>query len=106
VSNEIEKRIRHVGDWRPQVVTGLQNIIAAYDKLTGRIDTFKDTEVDMEAVKVALHKLMDKRVKNYDSSFLPIVPVNRKEDRGTDAWTVLNVIQENLIRGGLTYQTI
>jgi hypothetical protein len=82
VSNEIEKRIRHVGDWRPQVITGLQNIIAAYDKLTGRIDTFKDTEVDMNVVKVVL-----------------------QEDRGTDAWTVLNVIQENLIRGGLTYKT-
>lgn len=35
----------------------------------------------------------------------PLLKVRRTEDTGSDLWTCLNVVQENLIRGGVGYQT-
>lgn len=95
-------RVRHTQrgvDQLPQVIEQLPLKIAAF---RDNIQFLQSTEVnEMQAGEIAL-ELFD-RVKHTRKISNPesLLFVRRQNDTGMDAWTLANVLQENLIRGGM-----
>ena len=94
-------RVRHSGnDFDDRLIVAINHIVAQAHKLTESIDKMKSkiltgSEI-MAFQREALQKRLGADVK-IDSFF---IPTHREEDKAQDLFTVMNVIQENLIRGG------
>jgi len=95
--------IRHTGDVVDDVIEGVYEIVKETPKLIERVGDYRTTDVSgREALALANAALELK----YEPGQAPIVPEQliaprRAEDRGTDLWSRINVVQENLLRGGL-----
>lgn len=94
-------KIRHSGaDFDERLIQGINFIVAQANKLTDSIDKMKSTQLSSADIlkfqRQALQNRLGDDVK-LDSFF---VPVQREEDNKTDLFTVMNVVQEALIRGG------
>lgn len=94
-------RVRHSGnDFDERLIVAINFIVAQAEKLTASIDRLKTkTFSEAEAVdfqREALQKRLGNNVKIESFS----MPIYRSEDRKLDLFTVMNVVQENLIRGG------
>lgn len=93
-------RVRHSGnDFDDRLIVAINFIVAQAEKLTASIDKLKAkvlTEAEVLAFqREALQKrLGDVKIESFS------MPIHRNEDTATDLFTVMNVVQENLIRGG------
>lgn len=98
-------------DLMAQVMLELDDMDTPIKQLTKRVD-------DMSAFKVGLADriaLADAAVKarwegDRDASFVTdmrqqLLRTRRSDDRADDLYTVMNVIQENALRGGMTYMS-
>jgi hypothetical protein len=105
-SNVVEPiRIKHSGnDFEDRLIAGINNIVAQAEKVSQSIDKLKarvlsDAEIkafQREAVEWRLKDKLSENGKIEDFTF----PTYRTEDTAQDLFTVMNVVQENLIRGG------
>jgi hypothetical protein len=101
-SNIIEPvRVRHSGnDFDDRLIVAINHIVAQAHKLTESIDKMKSKVLTGSEIasfqREALQKRLGADVK-IDSFF---IPTHRAEDNAQDLFTVMNVVQENLIRGG------
>lgn len=101
-SNIIEPvRVRHSGnDFDDRLIVAINHIVAQAHKLTESIDKMKSKVLTGSEIasfqREALQKRLGADVK-IDSFF---IPTHRTEDNAQDLFTVMNVVQENLIRGG------
>jgi len=95
--------IRHTGDVVDEVINGVYEIVQETPRLIERVGEYRGTRVgDREALALANAALELK----YEQGQAPIAPEQliaprRAEDHGTDLWSRINVVQENLLRGGL-----
>lgn len=94
-------RIRHSGsDFDQRLIIAINHIVAQAEKLTRSIDLMKSvklSDVDILSFqRQALQNRLGDDVKIESFS----VPVQREEDKANDLFTVMNVVQEALIRGG------
>lgn len=95
--------VRHIGskDLLNEVLNVSTQVIAQAPKALEQINRFKAVELS------DLHRFgFAQRAAALHSSSLEIKPerllqVRRSHDRGSDLWKTLNVVQENLIRGGI-----
>lgn len=96
-------RIRHTGNVVGEVIEGSYRVLDSLNDVNNRIDLFKSTQLttaDQLAFAQAAQVLRwDEKAPLRDSSQL--LSARRREDKKADAWTTFNVVQENLIRGGL-----
>lgn len=94
-------RVRHSGnDFDDRLIVAINFIVAQAEKLTESIERLKSKTLTGAEIRAfqreALQTRLGADVKIEDFFF----PVNRDEDKAQDLFTVLNVVQESLIRGG------
>lgn len=102
-------KVAHTGDpvselnsLIPRLVAQQQSLIDTVKMMQAR--TVSPIELAQFATNVAQLRLA--QTENVSKIYAaPLLKVRRIEDNTSDLWTVLNVVQENLIRGGVGYQT-
>ena len=101
-----EVRIKHSGDATGQVIQGCIDILEQMPGVSASVKEMQALELSLddqlEFARTALTLRYD------DVALSPITPQqvlvpHRAADTGHDLWTVLNRVQENLIRGGVRY---
>lgn len=111
-------KVRHVGDSvMTKVFESMQKIQSQTLKLGDDIERFTakqltQDEIQNFASQVALELVPKIKDVNQPSGVIieslkpqDLLRVRREADQGTDLWSVLNVIQENALNGGLRYQS-
>lgn len=100
-------RVRHVGEIMPQVLNAAQNIQISASKLNDEILELSDRRLSQnESVQFAndIGKiLVGKRDDLLQIDTTGLLQRNRSEDQQDDAFTILNVIQENALNGNIKY---
>lgn len=96
--------VRHTGDVVGRVIEGAYEIVADLPQAATRIGLYRDITLnEREATQLATAAL---QLRYPTPEAAPITAdqllrPRRHEDRAPDLWTRLNVIQENLLQGGL-----
>jgi len=109
--NLFSHTIKHVGqNFYEQVDEAIVQIMRSAKKLEKVINKFKakilsDTEIALFAEHCYTEKLKTEKKLFYIDLDQSIIP-RRFGDQAKDLWTVLNVIQERIIRGGIRYATL
>ncbi|MDF1875207.1 DUF932 domain-containing protein [Sulfurimonas sp. SAG-AH-194-I05] len=96
-------KIKHLGERENDVANAVANITAIKPKLMQNIQTLEAielTEVEQESfARSSIPLRFDKHLQvNHTDLLIP----HRDEDTKDDLYTVLNVIQENLLRGNIS----
>ena len=95
-------KIKHLGDRDNDVATAIDNITKIKSKLMNKINQFESIELSQgekeSFAKSSIPLRFDKHLEIEHNDLL--IP-NRDEDTKDDLYTVLNVIQENLLRGNI-----
>jgi len=97
-------RVRHRGDVIADVVQAALEISGRFDALAAAVDRMERTrldrlqQLDFAAEAVALRFPKDPPGAVEPSRFLV---ARRSEDLGNDLWRTFNVVQENLLQGGI-----
>ncbi len=102
-----EVKVRHSGRAIDDVVEGAYRVLDDAPRVTDQVSRFRSinlNEGERLALATAAHEL---RFEAREGSQVPIAAdrllhTRRTEDRQSDLWTAFNVVQENVIRGGLT----
>jgi hypothetical protein len=93
-------RVRHSGnDFDERLIVAINHIVAQAHKLTESIDKMKATLLSDSEILAFQREALQKRLGDAKIESFSM-PVHRNEDTATDLFTVMNVVQENLIRGG------
>jgi hypothetical protein len=103
------RRYRHTDpDIMSKIMLDLQDIDEHTKRLTARINDMRNYNTTIgERIALADAAINERygteSVSDYADMRKNALYVRRAEDSDTDLYTVLNVVQENIIRGGLTY---
>lgn len=105
-----EVRIRHSGDVVGRVIEGAYEVVKEFDRVRESTDAMKSVSLtDGDQMKFARAALVAKYGENehgaYPITETQILVPRRAADVGQDLWRTFNVVQENLIRGGLSART-
>jgi len=96
-------KIKHLGDRENDVATAVSNITAIKPTLMKKIQTLESielTKLEQESfARLSIPLRFDKHLQvNHTDLLIP----HRDEDTKNNLYTVLNVIQENLLRGNIS----
>lgn len=101
--------VSHRGNVVDEVVTAALNIAERFESLAGHVERmehrqlFKDEQIDFAGQALGL-RFEDATQAGMQPSAL--LAVRRVDDAGSDLWSVLNRVQENLLRGGLSRRSV
>ena len=101
-------RIAHRGDIVDEVVTSALEMSERFGVLAGQVDRMEHRLLKKdEQIQFAERALAIRFPEPSQSGIQPeqLLTCRRVEDLGSDLWTCLNKIQENLLRGGLSRRT-
>lgn len=113
-------KVRHVGDVMPKVFDALTKIQSQTEKMRDDIDRFSAKQLTQNEIHAFARQvasaLIPKTIQDIDGQTssgviletvkpLDLLRVKRGDDQGQDLWTILNVIQENALNGGLRYMS-
>jgi hypothetical protein len=101
-------RIRHTGNVDDELSKGIDTLVAQCDKLIESIKKMKARTLSDDEIEKFKRKALAFRIDSDDKSKQIVdftFPIHRVEDKGNDLFTIFNVVQENLIRGGATVRT-
>jgi hypothetical protein len=98
-------RVKHSGDVIPSVIEGCNHILARLPEASEAVAEMNALQLsapEQQAFAAAALQL------RYDSGEAPIqsaelLTLKRREDSAPTLWNTLNTVQENVIRGGLSY---
>ncbi len=93
--------IRHSGDVVQRVIDATSEVVREIPRISSNIKRMQSVEVspaEREAFAAAALELRDSSLALEPSQ---ILHTRRSADRGPDLWSTFNVVQENLIRGGV-----
>ena len=97
-------KIKHLGERENDVAMAVANITAIKPKLMKKIDKLESiqlSELEKESFAKSSIPLRFNKNLQLDNNTDLLVP-HREEDTADDLYTVLNVIQENLLRGNIS----
>jgi hypothetical protein len=104
--------VRHGKNVVDDIIEGSYEIIEEVPVIAGHIEGMQSTMLSSDqrygfardAYELAFGKInRDNNLVNTESNLVgQMLLPRRKEDTGTDLWTTFNVLQENLIRGGIS----
>ena len=103
-----EVRVRHTAKAIDEVVDGAFTILERAPLITASIDAFKSTQLTIQECQAfARGALQLKYDEPKDSPIVAedLLTVRHREQADRTLWNVMNVAQENLIRGGLRGRT-
>lgn len=97
--------VRHQGDVVGRVIEGTAEVVRDLPRITHQVQTMRAITLQPEEQRIFADAAMTLR-----ESTLPLAPEQvlrprRAADTNPDLWTTYNVVQENLIRGGLRTRT-
>jgi len=96
-------KIKHIGDRDNDVTTAVQSITAIKPKLMKRIQTLESIKLSqLEKESFARSSIPLRFEKHLEVNYNDLLTPHREEDTKDDLYTVLNVIQENLLRGNVS----
>jgi hypothetical protein len=104
-------RIRHSGNVVGDVIEGSYRVLDNLKEIESRVDTYKAINLDVREQLALANAAIDLRWDRDEvSQKAPVqadslLAVHRWDDRKADLWTTFNVIQENLIKGGVRART-
>lgn len=100
-NNMFETRIKHSKNALNKIDIAIKETIELLPLVCEKINTFKETQLEPKQIKELLFNVAEKR---FNKKPIDVrASVRRSEDTGTSAWNIYNVIQENIIKGGLVY---
>ena len=96
-------KIKHLGDRENDVAMAVANITAIKPKLMAKVDTLSSIKLtEFEKESFARSSIPLRFSKNLQVDYQDLLVPHREEDTPNDLYTVLNVIQENLLRGNVS----
>ena len=100
-------KIRHYGYDFTQLQTVITGIVAALPLTVESMNRFKQTQLTQEQTidlaRRAVEVRFGEQTQNIRIDYNELIEPTRPEDRGTDLWSVFNVIQEKLTQGMFSY---
>lgn len=98
-----EVRVPHKGGIQDQIIEGVYTVAQDFPRLIGATETMKDTRLSRDEQQVLAKASLVARYGEEESPVRPdqIIAPRRREDVGQSLWQTFNVIQENLIWGGI-----
>jgi hypothetical protein len=95
----------HLGDYADELLEHVKTMAANTGRVFDRIEDYRSVKLDAEtawafAKEAAALRWQDEEVRP-DVDPKNLLMVRRNEDLSNDLWTKFNVVQENLIRGGV-----
>jgi hypothetical protein len=102
------QRVRHSGDVAPKVIEGVFSVVKDAERALNAPDQWGQLQLaapEQMFLAEAAHAIrfpVDEN-NNQTTNVKPeqLLNVRRTGDAGTDLWSVFNVLQENVVRGGL-----
>lgn len=100
-------RIRHVDVSEALVIEQAHKVIQAAMESARRIELFQSRVLQGHQVYNFATEASELALKIVGASIKPgdLLASRREEDGGPQLWNVLNRVQENLVKGGITYRT-
>jgi hypothetical protein len=97
---------KHMGFTFPELQKRIEEMAIEFDVHYAEIQKYSSINLDViEKRKFAKAAIEIRYGKEKDQIVESILEPQRKEDQADDLFTVFNVIQENLIKGGVKYKT-
>ena len=98
-----EVRVPHKGGIQDQIIEGVFTVADDFPRLIDATETMKETRLARDEQPVLAEASLVARYGEEECPVQPdqIIMPRRREDAGQSVWSTFNVIQENLIRGGL-----
>ena len=97
--------IKHIGDRDSDLANAIERITNVKPLLEQKIHSFKSVKLqDAEKRSFAKAAIPLRFEKHLEVDHNDLLMPHREEDQGDDLYTVLNVIQENLLRGNISGQ--
>ncbi len=96
-------KIKHLGDRENDVATAVANITAIKSILIDKINKLESIELtQLEKESFARSSIPLRFEKHLQVNHTDLLIPHREEDKNSSLYTVLNVIQENLLRGSIS----
>jgi hypothetical protein len=98
-----EVRVPHKGNIQHEIIEGVYTVAEDFPRLIDATETMKETRLSQGEQQVLAEASLVARYGEDESPVRPdqIIMPRRREDVGQSLWTTFNVIQENIVRGGL-----
>lgn len=98
-----EVRVPHKGNIQHEIIEGVYTVAEDFPRLIDATETMKETRLSGEEQQVLAEASLVARYGEDESPVRPdqVIMPRRREDVGQSLWTTFNVIQENIVRGGL-----
>ena len=109
-STEFEKmKIRHMGYNFEELQNTIKSMVEKLPLTVESLNKFREVELNqeqaLEFAKKALECRFDEtEMTSIDVDLNDLLTAKRKEDQGSDLWSIYNVIQEKLVHGDFSYQ--
>lgn len=102
-----EISVPHKGDIVSQVIEGAYEVLGVFDKVENNIGMMKGIQVNSEERRLLGQLALEYKYagKEPPVSAERIIQPRAWYDKGTDLWTAFNIVQENLIKGGVPGRT-
>ena len=102
-----EINVPHKGDIVSQVIEGAYEVLGVFDKVTDNMEQMKSIQLNSPERQLLGQMALDYK---YGEGKAPvtaekIIQPRAWYDRETDLWTSFNIVQENLVKGGITGRT-
>ena len=99
-----EVRVPHTGRIQDQIIEGVYTVAEDFPRLIDATEGMKETRLTQAEQTVLAEASLVVRYGEDESPIRPdqIIAPRRREDVGQSLWQTFNVIQENLIRGGIS----
>lgn len=92
---------RHLVGAYDDVLEYIEGVVEAVPMLTARVGEFASIQMDVDSVmEFALEAMKIRWPKGSPVSAFEVTRPRRAADTGSDLWTVFNIVQESLIKGG------
>lgn len=102
-------RVRHGGDALDQISGLVGTLVSKHDQLIETIRELQSRDVTPKGLCDFLEAAAALRLENssnvLNTQYQDLLMIRREVDTGKDAYTILNVVEENLSRYGFRYQT-
>jgi len=102
-------RVQHKGNVVERVVSGAFEVLDGFTRVVEERETMKALTLSADEQTVFAKAAIELK---YDTELAPapitenqVLAARRMADRGSDLWTTMNKVQENLVRGGLDSRT-